>query len=213
MIMALPIGLIWGLKLAQIKKAGIIALFCVGWIAIAAAVIRVVSIGVRAGSSTPSSTWLAFWGTIESGIAVIIGTAPGLYSTARKVHTSRKESKYAGYNGGYQRHTGDVAAKSPAPAFKSVSSHPYSTASIDDDDQGIGQPSAVYSKSADKTMSFSRPSYLRPITKVSHREVDDDLEMTPRDQWSTPRIFVTKTVRSERGRRREACGELVSNLE
>jgi hypothetical protein len=117
MIMALPIVLIWNLKLPMSKKAGIMALFCVGIVAIAAAIVRVVSIGVRAKNSTPSSTWLAFWGILESGIAVIIGTAPGLYTTARQVHTSKKESRYAGYGGnGYLRHTGDIDPKSSIPS-------------------------------------------------------------------------------------------------
>ena len=102
MIMALPLALIWNLQLAFAKKVGIAVLFCVGIFAIAAAVVRVVSIGVRAQNATPSSSWLAFWGIIESGIAVIIGTAPGLYTSARRFHQSYKDSRYAG-SSGYQR--------------------------------------------------------------------------------------------------------------
>lgn len=185
LIMALPIGVIWGLKLPTLKKAGIIALFAVGWIAITAAIIRVVSLGVRAGVSTPSSSWLAFWGTIETGIAVIIGTAPGLYSTARQVHASRKESKYAGYHDGYQRHTGDVSVNTPGTGLKEPTANVYSltTADIDDDEQSMIQPHTLHNKTA----SFSRPIYLKPLSQNGN----SDVKMSPRGEDASQQIMVT----------------------
>lgn len=192
MVMILPIGLVWNLQMSFTKKTGIVALFCVGLVAIATAIIRVVSIGVRAGSSTPSSTWLAFWGIIETGVAVIIGTAPGLYSTARTAHTSRKESKYVGHHNGYLRHTGDLPSNHSEGIKSKTTSNPLSTVSFDDDEQGIVQQSTVSGKSADQTTLFSRPSYLQPTTKTTNRELDDSMEMTPRSEWSSSNIFITK---------------------
>jgi hypothetical protein len=103
MIMFLPLGLIWKLQRPRAQKIGIGALFCVSWICIVAATIRVVSIGVKSGSSsTPSSTWLAFWAVIESSIAVIIGCCPGLYATAKEVQKTRQgTSQVYGYAGNY----------------------------------------------------------------------------------------------------------------
>lgn len=201
MIMALPIGLIWNLKLSAVKKAGIIALFCVGWAAIAAAIVRVVSIGVRAGSSTPSSTWLAFWGIIETGIVVIIGTAPGLYSTARKAHTSRKETKYAGYPGSYQRHTGDVSSKTPQPVLTSMASKGFSTHTVDDDEERIFQPSMVDQNPAEITTSFPRPIYLHPKRKgvAGRTEGGEDMELRPRNEWSSRNILVTRQFTVRKG--------------
>lgn len=95
MVMFLPIGLIWNLQRPKLQKIGMGVLFGIGWICIAMAIIRVVSIGSKAGnSSTPSSSWLALWAIIESAIAVIIGCGPGLYSTAKEVHTTRKAGTY-----------------------------------------------------------------------------------------------------------------------
>lgn len=196
MIMLLPVGLVWNLKLPRFKKAGIIALFCVGWIAIIAAVVRVVSIGVRAGTSTPSSTWLALWGTVESGIAVIIGTAPGLYTTARRVHTSRKESRYATYNKGYERHTGDVSNRTPEPLSKIDAPNASSSISHDDDESAFVHPLRQHTKST----SFSRPFSPKTSPAVTQHEVEEDIEMSPRDEWRQPQILVTKqfTVKSEK---------------
>jgi hypothetical protein len=114
LIMFLPIGLIWNLQRPKIQKIGMGVLFGIGWICIAMAIIRVVQIGSKAGnSSTPSSSWLALWAIIEAAIAVIVGCGPGLYSTAKEVHTTRKATYGSGkgyaarYNpgsDGYRRH-------------------------------------------------------------------------------------------------------------
>lgn len=100
LVMFLPIGLIWNLQRPTIQKVGMGVLFGIGWICIAMAIIRVVQIGSKAGnSSTPSSSWLAFWAIIEAAIAVIVGCGPGLYSTAKEVRTSRKGTYGSGAKG------------------------------------------------------------------------------------------------------------------
>ncbi len=89
--MFLPLRLIWNLQRPTSQKVGIGGLFCVGWICITFATIRVVQIGVKANnSSTPSSSWLALWAIVESAVAVIVGCCPGLYSRAKEAHTTRK---------------------------------------------------------------------------------------------------------------------------
>ena len=114
--MFLPLRLIWNLQRPTSQKAGIAGLFCVGWICITFATIRVVQIGVKAGNkSTPSSSWLALWAIVESAVAVMVGCCPGLYSKAKEVHSSRKmtskRSNMPGQGGGnghdsrgYQKH-------------------------------------------------------------------------------------------------------------
>lgn len=172
-IMALPIGLIYNLQLSLARKAGIIALFCIGWVAIASAVVRVVSIGTKAGSSTtPSSSWLAFWGTLETGIAVIIGCAPGLYSSGKQAYASRKESKYNDSREGYQRHYGDALGASRGQVSKVSTVQVCATET--DDHERTSPPTLMQHK---QIRSFSRPT--GPMGKRSA-----DLEMETSDTWA-----------------------------
>ncbi|KKZ68594.1 hypothetical protein EMCG_01044 [[Emmonsia] crescens] len=91
MIMALPVKLLWSLRLPLLQKASLGALFSVGLICIAIATVRVVQIGSKAkNNSTPSSSWLAFWGILETGIAVIIGCLPALAIIYRKQQATRR---------------------------------------------------------------------------------------------------------------------------
>jgi hypothetical protein len=75
--MVLPLYLIWNLQLPRNQKLGICGIFCVAIIGIVIAIIRVVNIGVKSGNnSTPSSSWLALWGIVETGI----GTSSSILS-------------------------------------------------------------------------------------------------------------------------------------
>ncbi|KAH7068017.1 hypothetical protein BKA63DRAFT_104029 [Paraphoma chrysanthemicola] len=88
MIMALPIRIIWNLKMPQTQKFGITGLFGIGIILIAVATLRVAQIGGKAQSSSqPSASWLALWGVIETSIAVIIGCCPAFVTLIRN-HTT-----------------------------------------------------------------------------------------------------------------------------
>ncbi|KAH7091950.1 hypothetical protein FB567DRAFT_545158 [Paraphoma chrysanthemicola] len=88
MIMALPIRIIWNLKMPQTQKFGITGLFGIGIILIAVATLRVAQIGGKAQSiSQPSASWLALWGVIETSIAVIIGCCPAFVTLIRN-HTT-----------------------------------------------------------------------------------------------------------------------------
>jgi hypothetical protein len=89
--MILPLGLIWNLQMPRAQKVGIGGIFCVGIICIVIAIIRVVQIGVKSGNnSTPSSSWLALWGIVETGIAVIIGCLPSFAVLHRNAKNSRR---------------------------------------------------------------------------------------------------------------------------
>lgn len=68
-VMLLPIRLIWHLQMPRGQKISVGALFCTGFICILFATIRVVQIGMKAGSNTtPSSSWLALWAVVEGSI-------------------------------------------------------------------------------------------------------------------------------------------------
>jgi hypothetical protein len=100
--MFLPLRLIWNLQRPTSQKVGIGGLFCVGWICIAFATVRVIQIGVKANnSSTPSSSWLALWAIVESAVAVIVGCCPGLYIKAKEVHSTRKSTSKLSTPQGY----------------------------------------------------------------------------------------------------------------
>lgn len=66
--MILPLRLVWNLRVPFYERIGIIATFGVALLCVAAAIVRVVSVGSKAGTSTPSSSWLALWAVIEGAI-------------------------------------------------------------------------------------------------------------------------------------------------
>ncbi|PWY96692.1 hypothetical protein BO94DRAFT_506128 [Aspergillus sclerotioniger CBS 115572] len=98
MIMVLPLRLVVSLHLPLGQKISVAAVFALGTICVVMAVVRVVQIGTRANNdSTPSSSWLAFWGMIEAGIAVIVGSLPAFATVYRRTkNTNRYRSSYVG---------------------------------------------------------------------------------------------------------------------
>ncbi|RAL04479.1 uncharacterized protein BO80DRAFT_462094 [Aspergillus ibericus CBS 121593] len=98
MIMVLPLRLVVTLHLPLGQKISVAAVFALGTICVIMAVVRVVQIGTRANNdSTPSSSWLAFWGMIEAGIAVIVGCLPAFATVYRRTKNSnRYRSNYVG---------------------------------------------------------------------------------------------------------------------
>ncbi|EEH17894.1 hypothetical protein PABG_00457 [Paracoccidioides brasiliensis Pb03] len=108
MIMALPSKLLWSLRLPLAQKLSVASIFSIGFICIIVATVRVVQIGSKAkNSSTPSSSWLAFWGIIETGIAVIIGCLPALAIIYRKERSARRTSfkRYSSMEGNSHKDT------------------------------------------------------------------------------------------------------------
>ena len=67
-VMILPLGLIWKLQMPLSQKLSIGGLFCLAFVCIAVATIRVKELGSTINSSQPSTTWLALWGIVESSI-------------------------------------------------------------------------------------------------------------------------------------------------
>ena len=66
--MFLPIMLIWNLQMPLSQKLGIGALFGLGWVCIAVAIIRVKELGSTVHNSQPRTSWLALWGIVETSI-------------------------------------------------------------------------------------------------------------------------------------------------
>ncbi|KAL1955950.1 hypothetical protein VTO42DRAFT_7935 [Malbranchea cinnamomea] len=91
LVMILPTKLLWSLKLPLIQKVSLAGIFSIGIICVAIATVRVVQIGSKSdNNSTPSSSWLAFWGILEAGIAVIVGCLPALAIIYRKERSTRR---------------------------------------------------------------------------------------------------------------------------
>ncbi|KAL2801764.1 hypothetical protein BJX63DRAFT_438507 [Aspergillus granulosus] len=105
MIMILPLRLIWNLQMTSHQKRSIGALFCISWICVLFATIRVVEVGNNYEGGMPNPAWLALWGIIESSIAVIIGCCPGLYRFM-KAHASKSGPSYQYDSHGFQWNSG-----------------------------------------------------------------------------------------------------------
>ncbi|GKZ59199.1 hypothetical protein AnigIFM60653_008826 [Aspergillus niger] len=97
-VMVLPLRLVVSLRLPLGQKISVGAVFALGTICVIMAVVRVIQIGTRANNdSTPSSSWLAFWGMVEAGIAVIVGCLPAFAIIYRRTkNTHRYRSSYVG---------------------------------------------------------------------------------------------------------------------
>ncbi|KAL1798879.1 hypothetical protein ACET3X_002916 [Alternaria dauci] len=102
MIMFLPIRLVWNLQMARAQKIAIIALFASAVVCTIFATLRVVQVGIRAGSgSSPSPSWLSLWSIIEAAVAVCIGCGPAFavfYRNAHTPHVSYDTSEYVRHN-------------------------------------------------------------------------------------------------------------------
>ena len=64
--MALPLRLLWGLKVNLQQKVALAAIFSLGFIVIAFAVVRVVETGATFKHVNPM--WLALWSMIEASV-------------------------------------------------------------------------------------------------------------------------------------------------
>ncbi|CAL5866155.1 uncharacterized protein PFLUO_LOCUS362 [Penicillium psychrofluorescens] len=106
-IMVLPLGLIWKLKMKRNRKLSISGLFCLGWVCIVIATIRVIQLRDNSSNGQPKPAWLALWGTIEASIAVLIGCCPGLYRIIKaRLSPSVQSYHYGSY--GFQRPSGNA---------------------------------------------------------------------------------------------------------
>ncbi|KAF4235725.1 hypothetical protein CNMCM8980_003219 [Aspergillus fumigatiaffinis] len=101
MIMYLPLRILWKTKMNLHQKLGLATVFCLGFIIIAAAIIRAVAITGKAYSDQAA---LAIWGIAESSISMIVGCLPPFKSFI----TSKSSS--ANYNYNYNYNSSERAA-------------------------------------------------------------------------------------------------------
>ncbi|KAH3371389.1 hypothetical protein KXW99_000318 [Aspergillus fumigatus] len=94
MIMYLPLRILWKTKMNLYQKLGLATVFCLGFVIIAAAIIRAVAITGKAYSDQAA---LAIWGIAESSISMIVGCLPPFKSFI----TSGSSSANYNYNYNY----------------------------------------------------------------------------------------------------------------
>lgn len=77
MIMSLPLRILRELQVSRAQKVGLGVVFCLGFVVIAVAIIRLKQI---VGEARADPVGLAVWGLVESTVSVIIGSLPPLKS-------------------------------------------------------------------------------------------------------------------------------------
>ncbi|OBT54457.1 hypothetical protein VE04_05068 [Pseudogymnoascus sp. 24MN13] len=96
MIMAMPLRLLWKVRISGSEKMGLAAVFSIGVLIIVFAIARAVQI---AFTTTSDSVLLALWGIIESTVSVIVGCLPPFKSLfSRRQNTSYNTSYEDRYN-------------------------------------------------------------------------------------------------------------------
>jgi hypothetical protein len=92
MIMALPLRLLKDLQVTRQQKIGLAAVFTLGLLIVATAIVRMTQI---LGQARSDPVGLAVWGLVEASVAVIVGSLPPL-----KSFLAKKLQRY-GTGGGY----------------------------------------------------------------------------------------------------------------
>jgi hypothetical protein len=67
-VMALPMRLLWNLRITRAEKISVACIFGVGVICMIFAIIRIISISEKAETGQASPTWLALWAVIEDSV-------------------------------------------------------------------------------------------------------------------------------------------------
>lgn len=112
--MILPLRLVSNLRGPFYERIGIIATFGVASLCVVAAIVRVVSVGSKVGSSTLGSSWLALWAVIEGAIgkhlglvksarigwahnieALIVGCLPSFAIALKRSYSTRNSYSYS----------------------------------------------------------------------------------------------------------------------
>lgn len=68
--MAVPLRVLWNLKISRIEKISIGLIFAVGLITMATAIIRSVSLNSSSSTGQVSTTWLMLWAGIEGAVGM-----------------------------------------------------------------------------------------------------------------------------------------------
>jgi len=74
--MAIPIRLLWNLRISMREKVGLGIVFTVGFITMIFAIVRTVSLEGTTSGGQVSTQWLILWGAIEGMVAIIVGCLP-----------------------------------------------------------------------------------------------------------------------------------------
>lgn len=70
LVMAVPLRVLWNLKISRIEKISIGLIFAVGLITMATAIIRSVSLNSSSSTGQVSTTWLMLWAGIEGAVGM-----------------------------------------------------------------------------------------------------------------------------------------------
>jgi hypothetical protein len=96
--MAVPIRLLWNLRITASEKAGLCVIFAVGILTMIAAIVRVVSLGSGTEGGQVNTTWLILWAAIEGGVAIIVCCLPSFIILIRGRVRAVRSTNYMGQN-------------------------------------------------------------------------------------------------------------------
>lgn len=101
LIMALPLRLLWNLRISFQQKFAVGIVFTVGIITMIFAIVRSVSLDGTTTAGQVSTQWLILWGAIEGMVAILVGCLPAFAIFVRgRVEASR--AQYGSYPSGTQ---------------------------------------------------------------------------------------------------------------
>ncbi|KAJ2970132.1 hypothetical protein NQ176_g8332 [Zarea fungicola] len=107
LIMAVPLRVLWNLKISRVEKISIGLVFAVGLITMATAIIRSVTLNSTGGTGQVSTTWLMLWAGIEGAVAIIVGCLPSFAIfirgrvVASKQYNENSHQTPPGFGSGY----------------------------------------------------------------------------------------------------------------
>ncbi|GKZ27005.1 hypothetical protein AbraIFM66951_003936 [Aspergillus brasiliensis] len=103
MIFCLPLPIIWGLQMRLGQKIALIGVFCVGFVAVAASIVRlaiyliVYMIGFEAGYDLDQTvTTMLWWSMIEASLGLIVACLPVLRPLLSNIKFGRTSGKDRG---------------------------------------------------------------------------------------------------------------------
>ncbi|KAF3492103.1 uncharacterized protein GIQ15_01620 [Arthroderma uncinatum] len=76
LIMLFPLRLVFKMRISRAQKIRAGALCSVGILCMITAILRLVQIGSKTGSTNPNVQWLALWGTLEATTGIVVGCLP-----------------------------------------------------------------------------------------------------------------------------------------
>jgi hypothetical protein len=114
--MSLPLAILPSLQLDFRKKVGLAVVFSLGCIIISVAIVRMTQV-LRA--ERVDLVGLAIWSTVESGVAVIVGSMPplkGFLAKGIRAYTAKHSGQAYGASGGRNAYAGHNTSKSAVVA-------------------------------------------------------------------------------------------------